>query len=254
MVERARLSVQTTQTRHFPYIAAIRTMVVALPLTVARVLALYVFALAFALTTLSDAHAANPVRVNPVETFVQDSVDKGYAILNDTALSADERETRFGKFLLSVLDIKRIAAFTLGIYERGAPMEELDKFDAAFADYITAVYQQKLAAYPGQRIEVTGSTVRAADDVIVTADTVGAAPKQPSVNLAFRVRKNDNGSNSIVDVEVEGIWLALTQRDEFADYLFRHDGDIGRLGNELESRTREIRHSSQSGRAADNKG
>ena len=62
-------------------------MVVAMPLTVARVLALQIFAIAFALTALSDAHAANPVRVNPVETFVQGSVDKRYAILNDSALS-----------------------------------------------------------------------------------------------------------------------------------------------------------------------
>jgi hypothetical protein len=57
-----------------PYIAAVRTMVVALRLTVARLLALNVFALAFALTALSDAHAANPARVNPVETFVQDEI------------------------------------------------------------------------------------------------------------------------------------------------------------------------------------
>src|SRR5258706_3645814 len=238
-----KVSVQTTRTRNVPHVARITASLVDLScrsLAVARVLVPYVFTIAFALIALPSAHAANSATANPAETFVQDSIDKGYAILNDSALSADERENRFHAFLISVLDMKRIAAFTLGLYERGASAAELDDFDKAFTDYIAAIYQQKLDAYADQTIHVTGSIVRAADDVIVTAKTVGAASTQPPVNLAFRVRNNDNGNNSIVDVQVEGIWLALTQRDEFTDYLQQHGGDIQDLTDELGSRARGI--------------
>jgi len=237
------VSVQTTRNRNVPHVATIQAILVDLyyrSLAVARVLAPYVFTMAFALIALPNAHAANSATGSPAETFVQDSIDKGYAILNDSAVSADERANRFRAFLISVLDMKRIAAFTLGHYERGASVAELDDFDKAFTDYIAAIYQQKLDAYTGQTIHVTGSIVRAADDVIVNADTVGGASNQSPVNLAFRVRKNDNGNNSIVDVQVEGIWLALTQRDEFTDYLQQHGGDIHDLTSELGSRARGI--------------
>jgi phospholipid transport system substrate-binding protein len=237
-----KVSVQT-RTRNVPHVATIQAILIDLycrSLAVARVLAPYVFTIAVALIALPSAHAANSATGDPAETFVQDSIDKGYTILNDSALSADERENRFRAFLISVLDMRRIAAFTLGPYERRASVAELDDFDKAFTDYIATIYQQKLDAYTGQTIHVTGSMVRAADDVIVTANTVGAASTQPPVNLAFRVRNNNNGKNSIIDVQVEGIWLALTQRDEFTDYLQQHGGDIQGLTNELGSRAQGI--------------
>ena len=45
----------------------------------------------------------------------------------------------------------------------------------------------------------------------------------------------------IVDLQVEGIWLALTQRDEFAAYLGQHGSNINLLTVELASRAMRLR-------------
>ena len=64
----------------------------------------------------SNAHAANSA-----ETFVQSNIDRTYAVLNDGALSPPEREQRFRTLLLSVVDVRRVALFTLG------PMRETQR-------------------------------------------------------------------------------------------------------------------------------
>ena len=91
----------------------------------------------------------------------------------------------------------------------------------------------------GGTIAVTGATARAADDVIVTASVAGAAMRSPTgvpMTLGFRVRKNAAGNDTIVDVLVGAISLAVTQRDEFSSYLQQHGGNIDQLSAELEKR------------------
>jgi len=200
----------------------------------------YVFALVLVLVAPPNVSAANSDKANPAETFVQNSVDKGHAILNDSTASVGERENRFRAHLLTVIDLKRVSTFTLGPYARGASMAAILSFENAFADFVTAVYQRSLDI-DGQTIRVTGSVARATDDVIVTADVTRVAVKDAPSKIAFRVRKTDNGNDAVVDFQAEGVWLALTQRDDFTAYLQQHGGDILQLAGELESRAERIR-------------
>jgi phospholipid transport system substrate-binding protein len=206
----------------------------------ARMLSACVFTFALALFSPPDASAANSDKPNPAETFVQNGVDKGHAILNDPTVSVGERESRFRAHLLTIIDLKRVSAFTLGPYARGAPIAAIASFENAFAEFVSAVYQRSLDV-DGQTIRVTGSIARAADDVIVTADVIRATVKEAPSKIAFRVRKTDSGNDAVTDFQAEGVWLALTQRDDFTAYLQQHGGDILQLAEELESRTDRIR-------------
>src|SRR5687767_4279722 len=67
------------------------------------------FAALWTSVAMSDARAATPA-----EAFVQSSIEKSYAILNDPESNAAERELQFRALLLSIVDVKRIALFTLG--------------------------------------------------------------------------------------------------------------------------------------------
>ena len=163
------------------------------------------------------------------EAFVRSNIDKSYAILNRDAAN---REAEFRALLLSIVDTKRIALFTLGPYARGQSQPELDAFIAAFADYLVAVYKRGLDVYRGKILEVTGSTERAPGDVIV--DTVVDGQQVSKTHIDFRVRRQPGGANVITDLRVEGIWLALSQREEFIAYLQQHHGSIAELSSELQ--------------------
>ena len=186
------------------------------------------FALAVAFAGLASAAPAEAA--TPAEAFVQDNIHVGLDILNNKSLSTDARRTQFANFLLSLTDMKRIADFTLGQYRRGASPADLAAFDAAFQNYAVAVYQSYFAKYAGQTLKVTNSQARTQDDFIVATalidpnDHSGQAP----LEVDFRVR-TDAGRPEITDLSVMGVWLALSQRDEFVSYLAAHNGSVPNL-------------------------
>lgn len=166
----------------------------------------------------------------PAEAFIADNIQKGLSILNDRQLSEGDRADRFQQLLLGLTDTRRIAAFTLGQYVRTAPQADRDEFAAAFQDYSIAVYRSYLAKYVGQSLKVTGSSQRAPDDFIV--NTVMVDPNDRSgqrpLEVDFRVR-TDTGRPELIDISVLGIWLALSQRDQFVAFLSQNRGDVKAL-------------------------
>ena len=247
------MSVPDIRTRTGPRVTNMRTTLAGFSywcFGAARMLAPYVLTLGLVLLTPPNANAANSNETK-AEDFVQSSIDEGYAILNDSTLSVDERENRLRALLLMVIDLKRISAFTLGAYARSAPPAAIHSFADAFANFVTVIYERNLDV-SGQTIRVTGSKVLAADDVIVTADVIRLTANRPPLKIAFRVRKTTTGNNAIVDLQAEGVWLALTQRSEFTAYLQQHGGDILELSGELESRAERIRAGTPGRSSSDN--
>jgi phospholipid transport system substrate-binding protein len=188
------------------------------------------------LAPVPAAHAA----ATPAETFVQQSVSKAFGILQDCSLTKQERDSQFRAFMRSTIDFKRIAVFALGSYAHNASDKQIDDFVNVFSDYLMSMFHLGQDQNPGgQTIAVTGSTTRAADDVIVTASVGGADASSPAgmpLNLAFRVRKNAIGNDMIVDILLGGVSVAVTQRDEFSSFLQQHGGNIAQLSAELERR------------------
>jgi phospholipid transport system substrate-binding protein len=166
----------------------------------------------------------------PAEAFIADNIQKGLSILKDPQLSEAARADQFQQLLFSLVNTKRIASFTLGQYVRTASQSDLDEFAAAFQDYSIAVYRSYLARYAGQSLKVTGSSQRAPDDFIVTTVMVDPNDRsgQRPLEVDFRVR-TDSGRPELVDISVLGIWLALSQRDQFVAFLAQNKGDVKAL-------------------------
>ena len=203
-----------------------------------RRLAPYILAGAAALMLrIPLAHA----ETSPAEAFVQQSVNKGFAILKDGSLSQQERQAQFRTWLRSVIDFRRVAVFALGSYAKNASDKQVDEFVNAFSNYLISMFHldggDQTGATPA--VAVTGSQTRAADDVIVNAKIGGAdasAQAASSMTVSFRVRKDASGKDVIVDILVGGVSVAVTQRDEFATYLQQHGGNIAELSAELQKR------------------
>jgi phospholipid transport system substrate-binding protein len=175
--------------------------------------------------------AAPTAQASPAtEAFIQQNFDKGYMILNDASLSEMERRDQFRALLLQLAATRRVALFTLGPYASAQPAV-VDGFVQAFTNYSLSVYERGLNQYNGQKLKVSGSSDRAADDSIVQAEIVG--PNGNSISVSFRVRRNETGLPTITDLLIAGISLATTQRDEFTAYLHQSNGNISQLSARL---------------------
>lgn len=181
-------------------------------------------------TGLAAASLLPASAATPAETFIADNIQKGLSILSDRQLSEADRADRFQQLLLGLANTKRIAAFTLGQYVRTAPKADQDEFAAAFQDYSVAVYRSYLSKYAGQSLKITGSSQRAPDDFIVTTVMVDPNDRsgQRPLEVDFRVR-TDSGKPELIDVSVLGVWLALSQRDQFVAFLAQNKGDVKAL-------------------------
>jgi len=192
------------------------------PLKRRAVLALTVlFAMPLAMTRPAAA-------ANVAEAFVGDNIHKGLEILNNRKLTTAQRRDQFENFLLGLVDIRRIAVFTLGQYRRTAPPQDVETFVAAFKDYAVAAYQTYFAKYSGQTLKVTGSTERSPTDYIVATQLTDPNSNQQPLEVDFRVR-TDTGKPVLVDVAVSGIWLSLEERDQFVAFLGQNNGNVRTL-------------------------
>jgi ABC-type transporter MlaC component len=176
------------------------------------------------------AHAA---AANPAEAFVQENIDHAFAIINDISVPEEQRYVQFHGLIVSLIDARRIGMFTLGRYANGASQAEVDSFITAFTDYtIRFIYRAGFAQTEGNAPKVTGSTQRAADDVVVNCEVDG--PNAQPIKVAFRVRRTVDGRPIVTDLQVEGVWLALLQRSDFSAFLQQNGGRIPALTADLE--------------------
>lgn len=203
-------------------------------------------AIVAAIAMLSTSELRAAPAANPAEAFVQENIEKGYAVLNSTTLSDEQRRAQFRDFMLSLTDARRIGMFTLGQYANSASKEDIEAFINAFSEYAVAVYESRLSKYKGQTLKVTGSVQRAADDVVVNTDVVNpGTPNAQPLKAAFRVRKTSDGRSIVTDIQVEGVWLALSQRSDFTGFLQQHGGRLPDLTTDLQRQTQLLRNAAR---------
>jgi ABC-type transporter MlaC component len=184
--------------------------------------------LAAALATVPLLAARPAFAANVAETFVDENIHKGLDILRDKRLSVVQKRDQFEGLLLTLVDVRRIALFTLGQYRRTAPPEDVDAFVNAFKNYAAAAYQSYFAKYTNQQLKVMGSTVRSPTDYIVQTQLLEPGSSQTAAQVDFRVR-TDTGKPVLVDVAYQGIWLSLEQRDQFVAFLGQNNGNVRTL-------------------------
>jgi phospholipid transport system substrate-binding protein len=184
---------------------------------------------------LPGAAFAQAQRDPAAEAFVSSEVSRALSILNGSA--GEARKAEFRAFVDQVADVPRITHFVLGKYNRTITPAQFNDFAQAFRLYANSVYEDRLGQYHGEKMQVVSSVVRQPGDVIVTTQVVGGQTKQP-IKVLWRVLRGSDGRYRAVDVSVEGIWLAITEQQDFVSTLDNNHGDIPALIAQLRSQTK----------------
>jgi len=191
-------------------------------------------AAAVGLLTLGAAGTsqAQGTRDPGAEQFVQASAQKVIGILGDKSLSETQKETVFHRAIDELADVPKITNFVLGKYARSITPEQKARFTPTFRAYAESVYRNRLDDYHGEVVKVTGSTVRKPGDVIVNTQITGGQNAQP-VDVAWRVLGGPAGWKA-VDVQFKGVWLAITQQQDFVSTIDNAHGNIDVLIAQLQ--------------------
>jgi phospholipid transport system substrate-binding protein len=165
--------------------------------------------------------------------FVNDMVGQAIKTLDNKQLTEQDRVNHFRTLLLQDFDMPLIARFVIGRYWAEASDQEKQQFQALFQEYVVRAYAQRFSEYSGETVKILGSR-KASETSTLVQSQVLRPNGAPPAKVDWRVRKGDAGFK-VVDVDVEGVSMVLTQREEFGSVMQRTGGVAG-LNKTLEEK------------------
>ncbi|MGF1609090.1 MAG: phospholipid-binding protein MlaC [Kiloniellales bacterium] len=178
------------------------------------------FAALLVLAPLAKAPAAMATDPGEAAKFIDSMGKHAFATLQQSNMTLAQREEAFGRILQQGFDLDLIGRFVLGKYWRQATPEQQAEYLDAFGVFVIRTYARRLGGFTGQTFSITGTSVTGEKgDILV--ETQIDRPSGPPILAGWRVRTID-GTLRIIDVVVEGVSMAVTQRQEFASVAQRN--------------------------------
>jgi phospholipid transport system substrate-binding protein len=187
-----------------------------------RPLTMLMLILGFALGMAAMVQAAP---TSDAAGFISDLVSDALKTVDNKQMTEQDRAERFRVLLTQDFDMPRIARFVLGRSWNEASDQEKQQFQKLFEEYIVRAYAKRFGEYNGETVKIMGSRVESEISTLVQSQIIrpnGAPPAK----VDWRVRKGDGGFK-IIDVNVEGVSMVLTQREEFGSVIQRSGGVAG---------------------------
>ncbi|MBB5520160.1 MlaC/ttg2D family ABC transporter substrate-binding protein [Amphiplicatus metriothermophilus] len=158
------------------------------------------------------------------EAFVASILDEANLVFQNPDKEA--RKESIEDLVDKYVDMRRVGLFALGQYARVITDEQKAAYLPLFRKYATTIYHDLLEDYSGQRLAVTGSIDRTARDIIVNSQAVDARPGDPlaGVVIHWRVYRDREGRQAIVDAGADGVWLAIEQQSQFKSVIANNGG------------------------------
>lgn len=190
-------------------------------------------AAALALTLLcGNAHA---MQAADPSALISQLVSQAINVIVDKNETEDQREAKFRSLLQDGFDIPRIPRFVLGRYWNGATEDQRKQFSQLFEDWIVRTYAARFGQYSGEKIQVTGTRSEGPSTTVVVSQFVSPTGAPPA-KVEWVVRKSGDNNFTVVDVSVEGVSMALTQRDEIAAVADRNGGTVDGLNRAMQDK------------------
>lgn len=179
--------------------------------------------------SLSLALIAYPAAANTgsgPETVVNTAVERTLAALQDSRISDQEADG-----IIELIDLERVAPFTMGRHWRTMDEATQASFIDAFQQFARVQLREHLSNFSEAEVEILRTVERKPGDAIVTTKVTGPDSKEHMVSW----RVNDNDGWKVTDIEAMGMWFAIEQRAQFQAMLDQNGGDVSQLITEIGS-------------------
>lgn len=186
-------------------------------------LALLIAVTGFALPTARAQDAASggtpPAAATAAEdpegakAFIMAISDDTLRVLDDTTLTRKERDIAYRAILSEGFALDYIGRLVLGRHGRSATKEQMEEYLRIFPEYILNIYVHRLTEFGDEQFIIGDTAPAGKKDIYVRSEII--RPNGPPVAADWRVRVR-KGEFRIIDLKVEGISMASTQRERFA--------------------------------------
>jgi phospholipid transport system substrate-binding protein len=173
------------------------------------------------------AHAAS----GDPAAFVTAFEAQSRQMAGDAGLSPADRQLRFHALVDKTFDFPLIARYVLGRYWQTTADDVRQEFTRTFEDFIIEGYGAHLNDYSGEIPASTSERAEGERATIVVNKFAHDGGDEPTT-IEWRVQTTADGPR-ITDVNVSGVSLALSYRDQFAAAMQSNGGNVAALIPEL---------------------
>ena len=159
--------------------------------------------------------------------YVMKMTQSAINTLTDKSISQNSKETQFGELFDKNFDVPSISRFVLGKYWKQASTDQKKKFIKTFRNYIVKTYSSRFGEYSGEQLELL-NTENESNPKIFLVHTALQRQDAPIIKVDWRIGKKKDRF-VILDIIIEGISLAVTQRSEFVSVIDQNEGNIDKL-------------------------
>ena len=155
--------------------------------------------------------------------------------LTSQSISQQEKEIQFGQLFDKNFDVSSISRFVLGKYWKQASTDQKKKFIKTFRNYIVKTYSSRFNEYSGEQLQLL-NTENESNPNIFLVHTALERQDAPIIKVDWRIGKKKDRF-VILDIIIEGISLAITQRSEFVSVIDQNEGNIDQLISMLKEKS-----------------
>ncbi len=188
------------------------------------------------------AVAGRPASANPgaeASKFVENMANVAIRTVADKQISDQLRTERFRQLFVGSFDIPEIARFVLSRHWRSASTQQRERFVSLFEDMTVLTWAKRFKEYGGETLKVVAVQPEN-DDWLVISEIVRPQQAGQPVHVRWRLRQETAGWR-VVDIIVEDVSMALTQRQDFAAVLQGNGGSVDALLDTLQNKVEQLR-------------
>ena len=167
------------------------------------------------------------------DVFVQSTINRASEVLSED-ISKELKIKELKKIAKDTVDIKKIGFYTLGPIRKNLTDDEKGRYSELFEEYFLTSFSNRLVVYSNPDIDVYDKKILSEKFVIVNSLLKGTK-ERPEVKIDWRIYTKNPEKPLILDLIIEGLSLARTQKEEFASILNSNDGNINALFETLEN-------------------
>ena len=172
---------------------------------------------------------SNISKVHSIEAdvFIQSVVNRAAKTLSGN-LNKKERIEKLKDIARETVDIDGIGRYTLGSYKNEISDSQMMEYKILFRKYFLKSFASRLAEYSNPEIEVV-SKKKLNKNYTMVSSVLVSTEQRPEVKIDWRVSTKNPENLLIMNLIIEGLSLARTQKEEFSSIIQSNDGDINAL-------------------------
>jgi ABC-type transporter MlaC component len=158
---------------------------------------------------------------NAAAAYVTSITNEVIALANSGA-SGKQLRSKFANLLDRYVNLRGVANFALGTYQKSLPAGDRDMFYGLVTNYAAGLFAYYVDDFRGTGLDITDTAKQGNFTTIQSAIKLKGGGNE---QVRWRLQPGGSGYR-VADVNLKGVWLTISMKKRFGDVLSRSKGEL----------------------------